>query len=34
MYAVNKQQVGCQTAFASKLAPTINRVQPRAIGRL
>jgi hypothetical protein len=26
MYAVNKIQVGCQAAFASRLAPTVDRV--------
>ncbi len=34
MYAVNKPQVGCQAAFASKPAPTVDRVWPREMGWL
>ena len=34
MYTVNKTQVGSQAAFAGKPAPTVDRVQPREIGRL
>jgi hypothetical protein len=33
MYTVNKIQVDCQAAIASKLAPTGDRIHPQKSGR-